>query len=129
MLAKQLKKLRDNRKITQKNLAEMLGISASTIAGWETGDRHPDHLMLIKIADTFGVSVDSLLGRSNLDVKVDFNSDRIKYKSEVEKLEDEVIHSINQALIDGILTEEQAKISLQACQNIMELLAKSNQKK
>ncbi len=129
MLAKQLKKLRDNRKITQKSLAEMLGISASTIAGWETGDRHPDHLMLLKIADTFEVSVDSLLGRSDLDMKVDFDSDRTKYKSEVENLEDEVIHSINQALTDGVLTEDQAKISLQVCKQTMSLLIESNKSK
>ncbi|MEN6463056.1 MAG: helix-turn-helix transcriptional regulator [Syntrophomonas sp.] len=129
MLGQNLKKLREVRKIAQKNLADMLGVGISTVAGWERDYRNPDLEMLVKLADFYDVSVDSLLGRQDFDVKVDIDSDRIKYKSEVEKLGDEITHSISQAVTDGILTEAQARISLQACQHIMALMIESNQEK
>lgn len=127
MLGQNLKKLREVRKIAQKNLAEMLGVGISTVAGWERGYRNPDLEMLVKLADFYNVSVDSLLGRRDFDVKVDLDSDRMKYQSEVEKLEDEVIQSIDQALANGVLTEDQAKLGLRSCQQIIGLLIESNQ--
>jgi transcriptional regulator with XRE-family HTH domain len=124
-----LKKLREVRKIAQKNLAETLGVGISTVAGWERDYRTPDLDMLVKLADFYNVSVDSLLGRQDFDAKVDFDSDRMKYKSDIEKLEDEVIGSIQQALANGALTEDQAKLGLRSCQQIIELLIESNQEK
>lgn len=59
-----LKNLRKQRGITQRDLAKYLGVSISTFSGWETGVYEPDHAHLCKIADYFGVTVDELLGRS-----------------------------------------------------------------
>ena len=59
-----LKELRKQRGITQRDLAQYLGVSISTFSGWETGVYEPDHAHLCKIADYFGVTVDELLGRS-----------------------------------------------------------------
>jgi transcriptional regulator with XRE-family HTH domain len=129
VLGQNLKKLREVRKIAQKNLAETLGVGISTVAGWERDYRTPDLDMLVKLADFYNVSVDSLLGRQDFDAKVDFDSDRMKYKSDIEKLEDEVIGSIQQALANGALTEDQAKLGLRSCQQIIELLIESNQEK
>ncbi|MEN6462669.1 MAG: helix-turn-helix transcriptional regulator [Syntrophomonas sp.] len=129
MLGQNLKKLREVRKIAQKNLAETLGVGISTVAGWERDYRTPDLDMLVKLADFYNVSVDSLLGRQDFDAKVDFDSDRMKYKSDIEKLEDEVIGSIQQALANGALTEDQAKLGLRSCQQIIGLLIESNQEK
>lgn len=129
MLGWNLKKLREVRKIPQKNLAETLGVGISTVAGWERDYRTPDLDMLVKLADFYNVSVDSLLGRQDFDAKVDFDSDRMKYKSDIEKLGDEVIGSIQQALANGALTEDQAKLGLRSCQQIIGLLIESNQEK
>ena len=49
-------------RITQERLAEIVSSSKSTISGYETGNRSPDSNMLISLANHFGVSVDYLLG-------------------------------------------------------------------
>ncbi len=57
-----LKQLRTCAGMTQKQLAEKLGITKSVISYYELSDRFPSAEMLIKIADTFHVSTDHLLG-------------------------------------------------------------------
>ncbi|MBR0483987.1 MAG: helix-turn-helix transcriptional regulator [Oscillospiraceae bacterium] len=66
MLGDQLKKLRKQKGITQKELADYLHISKSSVGMWEHGQRDPDTAMLLKIADFYGVTVDYLLGRETL---------------------------------------------------------------
>lgn len=60
-----LKKLRLDKNISQQKLANILGVSRSTIAMWEIGGSQPDNTSLSQLADYFGVSVDYLLGRNN----------------------------------------------------------------
>jgi transcriptional regulator with XRE-family HTH domain len=62
--AKKLKALRSENKVTQRQLAELLGIGRPTIAGYETKGKQPDFDKVIEIADYFNVSIDYLLGRS-----------------------------------------------------------------
>ncbi len=66
MFAENLKKLRKSKGLTQIQFAELFSISSGTIAMWETNKRIPDTSMLIRIADFFGVTVDYLLGNSNV---------------------------------------------------------------
>lgn len=122
MLSQRLKQLREVKKITQKNLARALSVGVSTVAMWETGVRHPDHEMLVKIADFFGVSVDYLLGRDYTDVQVDINPERIKNMADAELLINEVMQSLNQALADNILTKDQVKQSLEIFRQAVMLL-------
>ena len=58
-----IKELRKENDMSQKQLAELLQVDRTTISGWETKDRMPDILLLIKIADTFDQSIDVLVGR------------------------------------------------------------------
>lgn len=60
-----LKLLRKERKITQKELAEIINLSSGAIAMYETGNRTPDKEVLSAIADFFDVSLDYLLGRTD----------------------------------------------------------------
>jgi len=62
--AEKLKELRSQQKISQEELAKALGVSRSTIAGYETKSREPDLSTLVKIAAFFNVSVDYLLDSS-----------------------------------------------------------------
>ena len=55
-----IKKLRMDRKITQEEVAEYLGISFQAVSKWETGTTMPDITLLPKIADFFGVRIDDL---------------------------------------------------------------------
>jgi len=63
MLGKQLKKLRTQKGLTQKQLGEYLHISKSSVGMWESEQRDPDTDMLLTLADFYGVTVDYLLGR------------------------------------------------------------------
>ena len=59
--AAMLKKLREEKPITQEALAHELGVTRSTIAGYETKGKQPDYERLLQIAGFFHVSVDYLL--------------------------------------------------------------------
>ena len=58
-----LKKIRKNRNISQKQIADHLGIAQNSYSRYENGTRQPDIDMLNKLADYFGVTVDEILGR------------------------------------------------------------------
>lgn len=66
MLSERLKELRNEKEISQRKLADFLKISPSTIAMYETNQRDPDTDMLQNLADFFNVSVDYLLGRTDI---------------------------------------------------------------
>lgn len=57
-----IKELRQQKHITQLQLAERLGVTKSMVSAYETGARYPSYEILIKIARVFGVSTDYLLG-------------------------------------------------------------------
>ena len=64
-LHERLSELRKKNKLTQQRVADYLGISRGAYANYETGAREPDTDTLIKLADLFGVTVDSLVGRTD----------------------------------------------------------------
>lgn len=53
----------DSRKLTQKDIASILGIDRSTYAKYETGDSEPNFDTICRLADFFDVSVEYLMGR------------------------------------------------------------------
>lgn len=61
-----MKKLRHQKGITQKELADYLHVSKGTIGMWETGRREPNTEILSELADFYGVTVDYLLGRESI---------------------------------------------------------------
>lgn len=65
-LSERLKELRTERGITQKSVAQNLGISQTCYAGYEQGYREPDLKTLLKIADYFEVTTDYLLGKTDV---------------------------------------------------------------
>lgn len=61
-----LKELREEFKKDRYELAKFLNVSYSTIAKYESGLRSPDKETLNKLANYFNVSVDYLLGRTDI---------------------------------------------------------------
>ena len=59
-----LRKLREERGITQLKLATDLNLVKSTICQYEKGNRDLGITMLIKLSDYFNVSIDYLVGRT-----------------------------------------------------------------
>lgn len=57
-----LKELRTQSSMTQKHLADKLGITKATVSYYENGERAPSPEILVKLATIFHVSTDFLLG-------------------------------------------------------------------
>ncbi|MBQ3074601.1 MAG: helix-turn-helix transcriptional regulator, partial [Clostridia bacterium] len=55
-----VKRLRTERKLTQEQLAEALGVSAQAISKWETSETYPDGSLLVPLAQRLEVSLDEL---------------------------------------------------------------------
>lgn len=67
-----LKELRENKGLTQSELAEMLSVSPSSIGMYEQGRREPDSETLRKISSFFDVTIDYLLGNSKQKKEITF---------------------------------------------------------
>ena len=61
-----LKKLREEHGLSQEGLGLRLNVSQSTVSAYEVGERTPDLETLIAIAQFFGVSLDYLVGLSDM---------------------------------------------------------------
>lgn len=61
--ASTLQRIRKERFITQKQMAEFLGIAPNAYQNYEYGKREPNLDTLISIADFFEISLDELVGR------------------------------------------------------------------
>ena len=61
-LGNKLKMARVNSRLSRKQVAELVGVSASMIGLYETGERLPSIPVLIKLATQYKVSADYLLG-------------------------------------------------------------------
>lgn len=57
-----LKQLRLEKNLTQKQLAERIGLATSAISSYEAGNRYPTYDVMAKFARIFHVSTDYLIG-------------------------------------------------------------------
>lgn len=60
-----LKALREERGLSQKNIAQACNVSPTCICQLETGVRNPTGSTLVLLADFFGCTIDYLLGRED----------------------------------------------------------------
>lgn len=68
ILGQQIQKLRKSLGMTQKELGKAIGVSTQAVSQWECGGT-PDVALLPVIADTLGVTVDTLFGREGGEVQ------------------------------------------------------------
>lgn len=66
VLGQRIKSLRINNNLNQKELAKKLNISNTTLSQYESAQRVPSDEIKIQIANIFNVSLDYLLGKSNI---------------------------------------------------------------
>lgn len=70
-----LKELRNEKGMTQEQIAEQLNVSGRTVSRWETGSNMPDIGMLVELAEFFDVSITEIIdgerksGRMNQEEK------------------------------------------------------------
>lgn len=60
-IGKFLKELRNEKKLTQEQMAEWLNVSGRTISRWETGSNMPDIGMLVEMTEFFDVSISEII--------------------------------------------------------------------
>jgi len=60
-----IRDLREDRDLTQKQVAQILGMSQTGYSKYETGENDIPTQVLIKLADFYGTSTDYILGRTN----------------------------------------------------------------
>lgn len=61
-LSENIKKFRKERKMTQEQLAEAMGVSVSAVYKWESNQSAPEISLILEMADLFHTSTDVLLG-------------------------------------------------------------------
>ncbi|MBY6810982.1 helix-turn-helix transcriptional regulator [Clostridium botulinum] len=97
MLGNRIKQLREEKEISQKDLANLLHISPSTVGMYKQGRRTPSSEILSIMATHFKVSVDYLLGRND---NLMYNQNNledltIKYLIRIEKLKAMINEELN----------------------------------
>lgn len=66
MLGEKIISERKNHKLSQEELAEMIGVTRQTISNWELNETSPDLKQAQKLSTIFNISLDELIGRKNL---------------------------------------------------------------
>ena len=83
-----LKKLRTEKGLSQDALGEVLGISRQSVSKWEQGNSTPDIDNIGKLAEYYGVSIDSLVKGEAQEEK---EAENATAESEEEKAVNELI--------------------------------------
>ena len=63
---RRIRDLREDRDLTQKQVAQLLGMSQTGYSKYETGENDVPTAVLIKLADFYQTSTDYLLGRTDI---------------------------------------------------------------
>lgn len=111
-LANNIKRLRKERKMTQEQLAEALGITPGAVYKWESGRAAPELGLLVELAEFFETSVDALL---------DYGWEKLSMGKAAEKLAQ---FSVDKELDEGIQFAEKA---LQKYPNSFDVVFRSAQ--
>ena len=125
---KNLKLLRKQHNLSQKEIGNIFHASQNTVSQWENGTRKPSYDIIQEIADYFDVSVDYLLGRQ--EQLPELNS---KDKREIQEILDDTeqqLVSQDGLMFDGVpATDEDVQKIIMAMKMGMEMIKKENKAK
>ena len=85
LFGKRLTAIRKSRKVSQEDLAKMIGVHAPVIGRYERGEVKPSIEVATKIANAMSVSLDYLVGNSDLQL----DQVVIKRIEDIQKLKEE----------------------------------------
>jgi len=77
-LAENIRAFRKERRLTQEQFAEAMGVTVGSVYKWETGQTIPELSMLVEIADFFDTSMDVLLGYRLKDNRIAAIEERLR---------------------------------------------------
>lgn len=69
-LADNLKKIRNDNKLSQEQLAEKLGVSRQSVSKWESGQAYPEMDKVLQICQLFNLNIDELLNQDIKEVSI-----------------------------------------------------------
>ena len=100
-----LKALRKEKKLTQKELAEQIGIKQNSYSDWETGKNEPNLENIVKLSKILDTSTDELLGRQvNFGDRIIF--DISKYDlSNLKNFSEQEIYDLKATIVLELLDE------------------------
>lgn len=85
-----IKQLREEKKLSQRALAQKIGVSAKAVNFWESGKVEPSALSICMLADEFACACDFLLGREddlgNVNVMKELSETERQWLTVVQKL-------------------------------------------
>ena len=93
-----IKQLREARKMTQAELAEIIGVSSKTVSKWETAKGLPDISLLQPLAEALGISVIELMNGEHITNK-NISGNMLRCKFYVCPICGNVVHSTGAAVI------------------------------
>lgn len=77
-IAENIRTMRRERKLTQEQLAEAMGVSVGAVSKWESASSIPDIGMIVELANFFDTSVDVLLGYDKSQGSLERTLDRLR---------------------------------------------------
>lgn len=93
-----IKRLREERKMTQNQLAEKLNVSDKTVSKWENAKGYPDISLIEPIAEALGISVMELLSGNDI-TNANISSNMLRTKWYVCPICGNIIHSVGETMI------------------------------
>ena len=97
-LSDNIKKFREERNLTQQQLADKLYVSRQTVCRWENGSRCPDLITAKKLALELNVSMDELIADDGVNAiqmnYVIWKSERVKGKKHLQTLQKKILDFI-----------------------------------
>lgn len=93
-----IKRLREEKNMTQQQLADKLSVSAKTISKWETAKGYPDITLLESIANALSVSVTELIS-SNTIVNSNVSANMLRSHFYVCPVCGNIVHSMGETVI------------------------------
>lgn len=93
-----IKKLREEKNLTQQQLADKLYVSRQTICRWENGSRCPDLITAKKLALELKVSMDELISDEAVqDIQINYGiwkSEKIKNRRKLQEFQKKILSFI-----------------------------------
>lgn len=93
-----IKQLREQRNMTQAELAERIGVSSKTVSKWETAKGLPDISLLQPLAQALGISVIELMNGEHI-INQNISANMLRSKFYVCPICGNAIHTLGNALV------------------------------
>ncbi|EPV91469.1 XRE family transcriptional regulator [Streptococcus agalactiae FSL S3-251] len=106
--SERLKTLRKQAHLTQKEIAEKLGISQPAYGDWERGVKMPTHENSKKLARLFNITLDTLMGNQEVDEEIDLSDVEMLFRTTSDGMTEEEKAVFRKELIEFMKERKKA---------------------